>query len=115
MDELVFTPVAVLDFLSQITELQDYDITLTESNNGLLQITIGSSVYTIDTSHADSVFINSDALSDVKTANHFDEPYIDNNTEYPMDSVQSGMIREIAKTLFVGGLVRLTNKILKKK
>ena len=54
MDELVFTPVAVLDFLSQITELQDYDITLTESNNGLLQITIGSSVYTIDTSHARS-------------------------------------------------------------
>lgn len=43
----IFTPEEVAQFLSQIKELQGYDILLNETEDGSIQFTIGDSVYSI--------------------------------------------------------------------
>lgn len=107
-DELVFTSSAILDLLSQIEELNNYDIDLTETTAGL-KITIGNSVYNI--SSASEVEVDADVLDDISEINEagFDEL---SDLGVDIDTVESGLVKEIAKTLAIGGLVRLTKKLL---
>lgn len=116
-EETLFTSAALLDFLNQIDELAEYPITVDESS-GAINVKIGESSYTIAKADAQEVEVPDEVVEEVSdiTDEAFEE--ID-NTEYeqfadiPEDSpIEAGVISEILKTLAVGGMVRLTGKVL---
>ena len=110
MDTILLTPAALVDLLSQVEELKDYDIGVTESDDAI-QLRIGDSTYSIDTAQAEDIEVEEEVVEEVEEVN--DATYEDLGDEVNMESVESGILREIAKTLMVGGLVRLTGKLLK--
>ena len=112
MSDIIFTPAAVLDLLASIDELADHDISMTEDIDGTIRLTIGGSEYEIDASSVNEVEANIQTIEDIEDVNMdaYDEIATDDMTE----TIESGVIKEIGKTLLVGGLVRLTNKLLRK-
>ena len=114
-DEILFTPSAVLDLLSQIAELDGQDISLAESD-GQIIITIGDSSYEISTSQATEVPVEDEVIEQVAEAN--DEGYSQINSDLDVvedsEAIEGGPIKELLKTLFLGGMVRLQNKMMSK-
>ena len=112
MEELVFTPAAVLDLLSSIEELKDYDIDVYDSGDKLT-FTIGESQYEINTKAAEDVEVPEEVVDEVAAINEDNyEPYLDQVDDE--DVVEGGVIKELIKTLALGGLVRLTKNALQK-
>ena len=129
-NEVVFTPASVLSLLTEIEELKDKEISFEETESSII-ISIDDSQYTVDTSAAQEVEVDEEALDTVSEAN--EEGYqdlVDENEDASFESeeedtevteedeegeepVEGGIIKEIAKTLLVGGLVRLTTNMLK--
>lgn len=110
MNMLLFTPAALLDFLSSIDELKDFDIGITESSSGDIQVQIGESTYNVDTSQATEIEVDEEAIDQVDEANEEAYDELDVDTQ---DDVEGGIIKEALKTLLVGGLVRMGAKVLK--
>lgn len=114
-DEILFTPSALLDFLLQIDELADYNISVEESPNGI-KVQIGESFYTIRFMDAQPVEVPNEVVEEVGNIN--EETYQEiANTDYTQvddEPVEAGIISELLKTLAVGGMVRLTGKLLGK-
>lgn len=111
MSELVFTPAAILDLLVQIDELKDYNISLSQSGDDSVYLSIGGSNYSIQSDNAIDVVVDKSAVEDVEYINL--ETYEDIADYEDMNPVTSGIIKEVLKTLLIGGLVRLTTKFLK--
>lgn len=114
-NEILLTPAALLDFLRQVEELSDKDITIDETGNSLT-VTIGNSTYDIDLAHAEDIEVPDEVVEEV--AEVADEAYaglgeegveIDTPDE---EIVEGGILSEALKTLAIGGLVRLTGKVL---
>ena len=114
-NEILLTPAALLDFLRQVEELSDKDITIDETGNSLT-VTIGNSTYGIDLDRAEDIEVPDEVVEEV--AEVADEAYaglgedgveIDNPDE---EIVEGGILSEALKTLAIGGLVRLTGKVL---
>lgn len=118
MTELIFTPASVLDLLLQIDELSEYDIGITETIDGNLQLQIGESIYELNGNDVDEIKVDEsivDTISDINEDAYADlgmdatEDYIDySDDEY----VESSVIGELAKSLLLGGMVRLSAKML---
>ena len=116
-NEILLTPAALLDFLRQIDELSDKDISLDETGS-TLTVTIGESTYGIALDQVEDIEVPDEVVEEV--ADVADEAYadlgesgveIDNPDEEP---IEGGLIKEFLKTLAVGGMVRLTGKLLGK-
>lgn len=116
-NEILFTTASLLDFLQQIDELSDKDISIDETGS-TITVTIGDSSYGIDTNNAADIEVPDEIVDEVSDV--ADEAYaelgesgveIDNPEEEP---IEAGLISEALKTLAVGGLVRLTGKLLGK-
>lgn len=117
MTEILFTPAAVLDMLRQIEELKDKDISVSDTPGESVEINIGDSTYKIDTAKATDVEVTEDVIDDVADIN--DDTYEELSSSNDivvedLEDVKSGILKELVKTLAVGGLVRLTNKMLGK-
>lgn len=112
MDEIMFTPAAVLDFLTQIEELQGYDIGIDDSSS-MLRVTIGDSIYNINTRNTTDIFVDESVVDDVELVNQSAYDNLSDSGEVELEPINSGLIKQVAKTLLVGGLVRLTAKLLK--
>ena len=116
MNELLFTPASLLDLLRQLDELSEYNISVEEIPGSAIQINIGESTYSIDTKSATDVVVDKEVVEDVADVNSDTYSELsegDVDVEFG-EVVESGLIKEVAKTLLVGGLVRLTNKLLSK-
>lgn len=114
MDELLFTPAAVLDLLSKIDELKDVDVGITETLDDRLQITVGDSIYEIEDDNATEIQIDPPAMDAVIDTNQQAYENLEESGEVDMlEPVESGILKEVAKTLLVGGLVRAGAKVLK--
>lgn len=111
MSELLFTPAAVLDLLVQIDELSDYDISLVERSEEGIDLRIGHSDYFIVANQAEDVIVDKSIVDEVEDI-HL-EAYEDISEHEDMEIITSGIIKEVFNTLLVGGLVRLTTKLLK--
>lgn len=113
MDQVVFTPAALLDFLSQVEELRSFDVSVSETPDGNIQVIIGDSVYSVDCSDSEQVNVSSYAAEKVSDVN--EEAYEDlvHNADADPVDVQAGLIAEAVKTLAVGGLVRIAGKLVK--
>lgn len=115
-NELLFTPASLLDFLRQIDELSDKDIAVDE-NESSIKVTIGDSVYEINKGDAEDVEVEPETVDEVAEINETTYEEIDDieyNEVTDEEVVEGGLISEALKTLAVGGLVRLTGKILGK-
>lgn len=112
MSGIIFTPAAVLELLASIDELADYDISITEDLDGTIRLRVGNSSYEIDPSDVNEVETNIQTIEEIEDVNL--DAYNDLETEDAQEPIESGIIKEIGKTLLVGGLVRLTNKLLRK-
>ena len=116
-NEILLTPAALLDFLRQVDELADKDISVDETGS-TLSVTIGESTYGIDLNQAETVEVPDEVVDEV--ADVADEAYADlgeagvDVTDADEDVVEGGLISEALKTLAVGGLVRLAGKIMGK-
>ena len=108
----MFTPAAVLDFLTQIEELQGYDIGIDDSSN-MLRVTIGDSIYNINTRNTTDISVDESVVDDVELVNQSAYDNLSDSGEVELEPINSGLIKQVAKTLLVGGLVRLTAKLLK--
>ena len=112
--DIVFTPAAILDMLSQIIELQDYAIGVTETIDGNLQIQIGDSIYEVQSEAAEEVSVPEDVVESIETIN--EDAYTDlvesGSFEETQQTVESGLIKEAIKSLLLGGAIKFIKKLL---
>lgn len=116
MEELIFTPASIVDLLSQIDELKDVNIGISETIDGLIQLQIGNSIYIIEDGDATDVTVDSTVIDTVEDVNLYAYEDLADSGDIDLDysePIESGIIKQVAKTLLVGGLVRLTAKILR--
>lgn len=113
MDEILLTPAALLNLLIQIDELNEYDVGITEELNGDIQLTIGNSVYSISNDKTVEIPVDNYVVNNISDININTYETLSDQCNVDLVPVESGVIKEIAKSLLVGGLVRLTNKLLK--
>ena len=122
MDEILFTSAAVLEFLSKIDELKDKDLSIDKTIDDKIQITIGDSVYEISDDNATTVEVPEESLYEISdaTVDAYEE-LLDNqseivqevSTEETTENIEGGIIKELAKDLMLGGLIRFAkNKLL---
>ena len=124
--ETLFTTASLLDFLSQIDELADKDIDVFD-NESFALITIGDNQYRIDYDTAEEVEVPEEAVDEVTDIieDTYDElgasgvdyeevSDIVEDEDGNLDVVEGGIIKEALKTLAIGGLVRLTGKLVGK-
>lgn len=111
---LLLTPASLVDFLSQIDELSEKSISL-NSNNGYIEVSIGEATYRIRPQDEVNVPVSVDDIDEVNDAadDTYDE-LVDNGYVENSDEIESGIIKELIKTLAIGGMVRLAAKKLKK-
>lgn len=119
MDEILFTSAALLDFLRQLDELSDKDISIDETGSSIT-VNIGESTYNIDLKQASDVEVDEEVVEEVSEV--ADEAYDTMESEgveftettEGEEVVEGGLISEALKSLLVGGMVRLTSKMLGK-
>ena len=111
---LLFTPASLVDFLSQIDELSEKSISL-NSDNEYIEVSIGEATYRIRPQDEVNVPVSVDDIDEVNDAadDTYDE-LVDNGYVENSDEIESGLIKELIKTLAIGGMVRLAAKKLKK-
>lgn len=114
MDNVVFTPASVLSLLTKIDELKDVNIGMTETMDGKLQLSVGESVYELEPEVDTSVQVDDSVVDKIEDVNQqtYEDLAEDGEVEL-QDEVTGGVLKEIAKTLLLGGMVRLTGKMLK--
>lgn len=125
-NETLFTAAAVLDLLRQIDELSDKDIDVFD-NESFALITIGDNQYRIDYNTAEEVEVPEEAVDEVTdiiedTYDELGSSGVDyeevsdivEDEDGNLDVVEGGIIKEALKTLAIGGLVRLTGKLVGK-
>ena len=115
-NEILFTPAALLDFLRQIDELSDKDISVDDSGSEIL-VTVGDSTYSISSNDAEDIEVTPEVVDEVAEINENTYEELDDveYTEIDDDEVvEGGLIKEALKTLAIGGMVRLTSKLLGK-
>lgn len=112
MDQLVFTSASILDLLSSIDELKDKNINLTETESGI-SITIGESTYEINTADAVEVEVDEEVVQEIDEVTSEAYSELSDNGVDIQDEVEGGPIKELIKTLMLGGMVKMTANMLK--
>ena len=115
MDQIVFTPAGLLELLMNIEELGEYPISISETSDTSLDLQIGDSSYKIDISKAAVVEVEDEAVEEVDDVNQevYDDLAESGEADVSDVPIESGPIKELVKTLLLGGMVRLSSKILK--
>lgn len=114
--QVLLTPSSLLDFLIQIDELGDLQISVAETPDGNIQVVIGDSIYSIDCSYAEDVPVTNEAVdqvSDINEEAYEDIVESDDAVESLDEDVSAGIVKELVKTLAIGGLARLAGKVVK--
>ena len=111
-EEIVFTPSTLFDFLQSIDELSDKEIGL-DVNGSSIRVTIGESVYDIDTSNATEVEVDEEVVDTVEEiADSSLEEISEQEDIDTLEDVESGLLKEAVKSLLLGGMIRLSKKLL---
>lgn len=112
--QILFTPSSLVDFLTQVDELKDVNIGVNDDGENV-SISIGDSTYEINPKSVTDIDVSDDDVDQACQANesNYDELEESGSIEID-DSVESGIIKQLLKTLAIGGIVRLAAKELKK-
>ena len=115
--QILFTPSSLLDLLTKIEELKGLDVGVTESVNGDMYIKVGESSYKIDTSNVTDIRVEDDVVETIEDVNEETYSNLEESDEVVLednpDKIESSIIKELAKTLLLGGMVRLSAKWLR--
>lgn len=125
LNEVMFTSAAVLDLLLQIEELKDYSIGISETPNGDIQLQVGDSIYLINSDHSKTIQVEDTVVGEIEvTAEDAYNDLLENSIEiepdsemgqyYDSDVVEGSFLKEIAKSLTLGGMIRFASKHLLK-
>lgn len=113
----VLTPSGLLAFLSQIEELDTkgkLGITTTDDGTGI-QVFIGDSIYNLEAPSINNVIELEDSIvDDIKDINVEGYEELEDEFEEVDEPIKGGIIKELIKTLAIGGLVRLTKNAIEK-
>lgn len=114
MDELLFTSASILDLLSNIDELKDKNLDISEASSGVT-ITVGDTSYEIKSSEATEVQVDESIIEeiDIITSEAYEDLSDEGVDLNGVEDVEGGPIKSLLKTLLLGGMVRLTAKMLK--
>lgn len=115
MSDIIFTPSGLLELLTQIDELSDVNVGISETVDGDLQLQVGQSTYLISTEEASEVSVDEstvDTIDDIDIAT-YESLESSGEVELSDEPIEGGLIKSIAKTLLLGGMVKLTAKLLK--
>ena len=113
MDTIVFTPAALLEILTGITELDGYSIGIAKSLDGTYQLQIGDSIYELNTSESDELYVSEDVVEDIDDINQDAyEGLEDEGAVADQEFISGGLLKEAAKSLLLGGAIRLAAKLL---
>lgn len=114
MDTIVLTPAGLLELLTQVDELKDYNIGIVESIDGKLQLQIGESVYELGET-APEVSVAPEVVEQVEDINleAYEQIEEDINFNDGSQPVEGGLINSLIKAVKVGGMLRLAAKVLK--
>ena len=114
MENIVFTPASLIDLLSKIDELSEFNVGITETIVGDLQLEIGDSIYSIQTEEAIDVTVDESVVNQIEIVNEsaYESLSDDVDVEY-LETIESGILKEAAKSLLLGGMLRLSAKLLK--
>ena len=114
MDELLFTSASVLDLLSNIEELKDKNLDIQETSSGVT-ITVGDNAYEIKSSQATEVEVEESVIEEIDniTSEAYEELAVQGVDVDEMEEVEGGPIKALLKTLFLGGMVKMTAKMLR--
>ena len=114
MSDIILTPSALLGFLNEIEELKDSEITLREAEDSI-SIVIDDNEYLLDASDSVEIQVDDEAYAEVENANEDGYDELGEDIEEVGDEdIEGGIIKEIVKTLALGGLIRLTKHALEK-
>ncbi len=117
MDTIVFTPAALLEILSQIDELKDVNIGITQTLDGKFQLQVGESSYLIDSDEATEVSVDESAVDEVEEVNDSAYSELEASGDVDLDiseePIESGLLKEIAKGLMIRGIIQLAPHLLK--
>ena len=108
---LLFTPAALMDLLTQVEELKDKEIEINESSDGSISLKIGESTYNIDSSDATELAADEDTVDAVDEINMEAYEEVQDKTD-DEEPVTSGILKEMVKSLMLGGMIRLSKKLL---
>ncbi len=106
----VMTSSGLLTLLSQIDELKNLDIELSIDEEGW-SVQIGDSTYIIENPTYSEIKVSEDAIEEISELDQEGWEDLENEIDEP---VEGGLIKEVLKTLAVGGLVRLTKDAIMK-
>lgn len=106
--ELLLTSASLFDILSQIQELSGCKIDVSDTGTSI-SIKIDDNTYVVKSSSNDIVSAPESVVQDVSEI--VDTEYGRSDSS---ENIESGVLKEIVKTLAVGGLVRLSAKLLSK-
>ena len=113
----VLTPSGLLAFLSQIEELDTngkLGITTTDDGTGI-QVLIGDSIYNLEAPSINNVIeVENSIVDDIKDINVEGYEELEDEFEEVDEPIKGGIIKELIKTLAIGGLVRLTKNAIEK-
>lgn len=112
--EMLFTPAAVLGLLAQIDELKDKNVGITEAIDGKIQIQVGNSIYYLNDDSVTDVQVDETVVDTVDDVNQSAYQELTDSGEIDIqEPVESGILKELGKSLMLGGLIRLSGKLLK--
>lgn len=135
LNEVVFTSAAVLDLLLQIDELKEYTIGMSETPDSQIQIQIGNSIYLINSEDCKTIRVEDEIVGEIEVtteeaygqietdiqsdADELPMYFEDEIVEYydpdePQDAIEGSFIKDIAKSLALGGMIRFATKHLLK-
>ena len=108
-DKLVLTGAGLLEFLNQIDELKDKNLEIVEMNDGI-HVSIGESTYVLQCDRNNTVKVADEVVDVIEEIDS--ESYDEFTEEVDDEPVEGGIIKELIKTLAIGGLVRLAKSAL---
>ena len=117
MDDLLFTPAALLSVLVQIDELKDCNVGITQTVDGKLQLQVDDSFYSLEPENETTITVDEEDADAVEDANM--EAYSELESagvaleDISEEPVESGLVKEALKSMLLGGMIRLSTKLLK--
>lgn len=116
MEEIVFTSGALLELFNQIQEFEGHTFEVADDGDSVV-LSVDGSTYTLKSAVED---VPADEETIETIADIDDEVYSDiADSDYIGDDidagepVESGIIKEAIKSLLLGGMIRLSSKLLK--
>ena len=113
--DMIFTPAAILELLLGIDELSDYDIQITETLDGDIQLQIGDSIYVLQNKEENIVEVPEEVVEQIDDINMeaYQELDVDIDDSIDTVSIESNLLSEYAKNLWLAGAAKLAKDRLK--